>query len=127
MKLTWRDTLATLLAIAGSIVVFARLQSYSWWLIGSWKGALGVVSVIGLTILATYIVDWFKNETLGVMTEMILWLAAAAVVVSSLLAATTKAQFVWSSGLIGLAWLAQLGAHTWDSTHSHKTHYVHTH
>lgn len=127
MKLTWRDILASLLAVLGGVLVFAKLQSYQWWLIGSWKGALGVVGMVGLAILATYAVDWFRNESLGVIPEMILWLAAATVVIGSLFATTTKAQFVWSACLIGLAWLAQLGAHGWDSTHSHTTHYAHIH
>jgi len=43
MKYTWRDTLATLLTVFGAVIVFAKLESYSWWLLGTWKGALGVI------------------------------------------------------------------------------------
>lgn len=126
MKLTWRDTVATIFAILGSVVVYAKLQSYSWWLLGSWGGALGVVAVIGLAIVVLYCVDWFLNATLGVFGEMVLWILAATVTIGSLFATTTEAEFVWSSVLVGLAWLAQLCAHSWDTTHK-PIHYAHVH
>lgn len=127
MRLSWRDMLAALLLTLGGVVVFAKLQSYSWWLLGSWKGALGVVGVIGLAIMATYIIDWFENDGLGVVWEILLWITAATTVIGSLFATTNKTEFVWSSALIGLAWLSQLGAHTWDSTHDHTSRLVHAH
>lgn len=127
MKLSWRDVLAAFLVALGSVVVYAKLQSYSWWLIGSWKGALGVVAVIGLAIAGTYMVDWFRNEGLGIVWEMMLWIAAATTVVGSLFATTNKTEFIWSSVLIGAAWLSQLAAHTWDSTNSHTSHMAHAH
>lgn len=119
MKLSWRDTLAAMLAVLGGVVVFAKLNSYSWWLIGSWKGALGVVAVIGLAILATYFIDWIRDESTGVIGEMILWLAAIAVTAGSLLAVTNRLEFVWSAVLIGLAWVSQLAFHAWDSSRRH--------
>lgn len=127
MKLSWRDVLAALFAAVGATVVFAKLNSYSWWLIGSWKGALGVISVVGLAILATYLIDWARNEGLGTIWEMFAWIVAATTVVGSLFATTNKAEFVWSAALIGIAWLSQLSAHTWDSTHSHTSHMAHAH
>lgn len=127
MRLSWRDMLAALLLTFGGVVVFAKLQSYSWWLLGSWKGALGVVGVIGLAIMATYIIDWFENDGLGVVWEILLWITAATAVVGSLFATTNKTEFVWSAALIGLAWLSQLSAHTWDSTHDHTSRLVHAH
>lgn len=125
MKLSWRDVLAALLAVFGAVVVFAKLQSYSWWLLGSWKGALGVVAVVGLAILAIYLIDWFRSETLGTMGEMFLWFGAATVVIGSLFATTTKAEFICSASAVGLSWVAQLGAHVWDSTHGHTSHFAH--
>lgn len=125
-KLSWRDVLASALAILGGIVVFAKLESYSWWLIGSWKGAIGVISVIGLAIAVTYIVDWFHNETMAPLGEMVLWLVAATIAIGSLFTGTaTKAEFVSAAVLIAIAWLVQLGAHTWDSTHDHTGHTSH--
>ena len=127
MKLSWRDIVAAALAVFGGVIMFAKLQSYSWALIGSWKGALGVMSVVGLAIAALYIVDWFSSETLAPLGEMFLWLAAATVAIGSLVATTTKAEFVSSSALIGLAWLAQLSAHAWDSAHDNTSHVAHVH
>lgn len=126
MKLSWRDMITTTLALFGAVVVFAKLQSYSWVLIGSWKGALGVIGVIGLAIFGIYLVDWFRNEDTGIVAETSLWIIAATVIVGSLFTTTTKAEFVWSAVLIGLSWLAQVGSHAWDTTHSHSTHYVHS-
>lgn len=127
MKFSWRDVVVSILAIAGGIVAFAKLQSYSWALIGSWKGALGVIAVIGLAIWATYSIDWFRGEAVEAAGEMVLWVTAATVVVASLFAATSKAEFVWSVGLIGLAWLTQLSAHIWESTHHHTSHLAPVH
>jgi len=127
MKLSWRDTLAGCFVTLGGLIVFAKLESYSWWLLGSWKGALGVVAVIGLAVASTYIIDWTQNDGLGVAGEMLLWITAATVAIGSLFATTNKAEFVWSSALIGLAWLSQLFSHTWDSTHNHTSRLVHAH
>lgn len=127
MKLSWRDVLAAFFAALGSVVVYAKLQSYSWWLLGSWKGALGVVAVTGLAIAGTYMVDWSRNEGLGIIWEMMLWIAAAITVIGSLFATTNKTEFIWSAILIGLAWASQLSAHTWDSTSSHTSHMAHAH
>jgi hypothetical protein len=127
MKLSWRDIVAAALAIFGGVIVFAKLESYSWWLIGSWKGALGVIIGVGVVVAGTYFIDWFENPTLAPLGEMSLWLLAATVAIGSLLATTTKAEFLSVATLIGVAWLAQLGAHTWDSTHDHPSHYAHVH
>lgn len=127
MRLSWRDALATALAIFGGVVVFAKLQSYSWWLIGSWKGALGVIATTGLAIVATYAVDWFGNESLAPFAEMFLWMATATVAIGSLFSTTTKAEFVGTASMIGLSWLVQLGAHAWDTTHHSPTHLAHVH
>lgn len=128
MKLSWRDILTSVLAITGGVVVFAKLQSYSWVLIGSWKGALGVISVLGLAIAVTYMIDWLRDETLVPLGEMLLWLAAATVSIGSMFTTTTRGEFVSSAILIGAAWLAQLGVHIWDSAHDrHPSRYAHVH
>lgn len=127
MKISWRDIAAAVLAIIGGVVVFAKEQSYSWWLIGSWKGALGVVAVLGLAILALYSVDWAENGSPVVLSEILLWTLAGLVTLGSLLATTTEAEFIWSSSLIGLAWATQLSSHVWSSTHRHTTHLANVH
>lgn len=123
MKLTWRDIVAAFLAAVGAVVVFAKLQSYSWWLIGSWKGALGVMAVLGLGILLTNVVELVKLEDMASIGEMFLWLIAATVIIAGLFATTTKPEFVTGAVAIGLGWLAQLAGHSWNSSHSHGTHH----
>lgn len=124
MKTIYRDSIATLLAVVGGVVMFAKLNSYSWWLIGSWTGALSVLAVLGLAILLTNAVDLFRNSDESVLVEFSLWLAATTVTVASLFAATTKAEFIWSGGLIGAAWLAQTVRHAWRATNTHGHHYL---
>ena len=127
MKLSWRDVAATIVTLFGAVVVFAKLHSYSWWLIGSWKGALGVISVLGLIVAAFYAIDWVRNETMAPVGEMLLWGAAAVTAVVGMFVTTTKAEFVWVAVLIGVSWLAQLSAHAWDTTHDHTSHMVGVH
>jgi hypothetical protein len=124
MKLSWRDMLATIVALCGAVVVFAKLRSYSWWLIGSWKGALGVMAVLGLAVAGLYAIDWVSNQTMAPLGEMFLWGMAAVTIFVSLFASTTKAEFIWSATLLGVAWLVQLTAHAWDTTHNHTSHMV---
>jgi len=124
MKTIYRDSISAILVVIGAVVMFAKLSSFSWWLIGSWTGALGVLAVIGLAILLTNVVDLFNTSDESVLAESSLWLAAATVTVTSLFAVTTKAEFIWSGALIGLAWLAQTVRHAWHSTHTHGHHYL---
>jgi len=127
MKTSWRDLFSGALIVLGGLAVFARLQSYSWWLVGSWKGALGLVAVLGLGILLTNIVEIAKFADLTTFAESLLWLAAGTVTVAGLFATTTKLEFVSAAALIGLSWMAQFGRHIWVTTHSHDSHYVTAH
>jgi hypothetical protein len=122
MKLTWRDGLSSVLVILGIVVVIAKLQSYSWWLIGSWKGALGVVAVLGLGILLTNIEELVRVFNSSTLTQIILWFVAATVVVASLLSTTTQTEFYVAAFLIGVAWAAQIMDHALASIHSHTSH-----
>lgn len=57
MKLSWRDVLSSLFVVAGGAVVYAKIQEYSWWLIGdSWRWSTVVVALLGLAafLAATY-------------------------------------------------------------------------
>lgn len=127
MKLTWKDVLAALLALFGAVIVFAKLQAYSWWLIGSWKGALGVLAVTGLAILLTNVIELVKLADLSSFGETTLWLITAAVTVAGLIVTTTKADFIFAAIMIGASWLVQLAYHVWGSTHSHRPHYLPVH
>ena len=127
MQYTWRDLLATLLTLLGAVVVFARLESYSWWLIGSWKGALGVIATIGLGILALYFIDLVEFASVAVAGEVALWIATATVIIASLATKTTKAEFIWSAGLVGVSWLAPFVLHLVGSTSNQGSHFAHVH
>ena len=127
MRLSWRDGVASLLALLGAVVMFAKLQSYSWWLIGSWKGALGVLAVVGGAILLTNVVELVRAASLPSMGEVGLWVATATVVIASLFSTTTKAEFVSSGVMIGLAWLSQLTDHSWTTAHTNKHGYISAH
>ena len=127
MQYTWRDALATLLTLIGAVVVFARLKSYSWWLIGSWKGALGVMAVIGLGIFALYLIDLVKFVNLATTVELVVWVFAATLIIACLATRTTKVEFIWSAALLGLSWLAPFVSHLLVSTHHHSSHYAAAH
>jgi hypothetical protein len=122
MKTLYRDIISAVLAIAGGVIVFAKLNSYDWWLLGSWRGALGVIAVLGLGALLTNIAEVVKMVDGAAATEFVAWSFAAVVTITNLVAATTKAGLIWSSALIGLAWLTQITRHVWRATH-HKGHH----
>lgn len=106
----------------GFIVVIAKMQSYSWWLLGSWKSALAVIAVLGLGILLTNIQELVKVFNTSTIIQAVLWIAAATVVVGSLFSQTTQAEFLASAVLIGIAWFAQTMDHILVTTSSHKSH-----
>lgn len=125
MKTMYRDLLSIALAILGAVVMFAKLSSYSWVLIGSWAGALGVLAVIGLAIFLVNSFELFKLSDNIAIIEFTLWMAAAVVITSSLASTTTKAEFIASGALIGASWLVQMGRDWWRSLHSAKVHVLH--
>lgn len=126
MRVLYRDSISTVLAVVGAVVMFAKLQSYSWWLIGSWTGAVGVLAVLGLAILLTNVVEIYKLADGAALAEFSAWILAATVTIASLFYATTRSEFIWSGALIGFAWLAQVTRHVWRKTHAHTNqhHYM---
>lgn len=127
MRIIWKDVFSSALAVLGGVVVFAKLESYSWWLIGSWKGAIGVLAVIGLGIAFTNIVDFVRMADLPTVGETALWLLAATVAFGSVLTDTTKGEFISVAVLVGLSWLAQLTRDVWVSAHNHGAKLVTSH
>jgi protein-S-isoprenylcysteine O-methyltransferase Ste14 len=69
MKGMWKEIVSSVIAVVGLVVVFARLESYNWWLIGSWKGALGVIAVLGLVVFAINAVEMFRFEAWPSFTQ----------------------------------------------------------
>lgn len=111
----------------GAIVVFVKLENYSWWLIGSWKGVLVVLAVLGLGVLLTNIGEMVKLVDASTYIEVFLWIVAATVVIASLYGTTTIDDFVASVVFIGLVWAAQFFRHVWDSSQTHNRQHVPVH
>ncbi len=125
MKFSFRDILAGMLTLLGVVVMYAKLQSYSWWLIGSWKGAMAVLAVIGLAVMLTNIAELVKFADLTSFAEAVLWAAVVTLVAVGLFATATKAEFVSTTVLIALAWVAQITHHEVEYRHNHKSGYMH--
>jgi hypothetical protein len=126
MNTTWKDLASTAFIIAAGVVVFAKLQEYTWWLIGSWKGALAVLAALGVGMLVVNIQQLLEFETLANAGEIILWAATITMFIASLVVATTtKAEFLVSAGLLAIIWLGQVLQDAWDRVPTHHgTHYA---
>jgi FlaA1/EpsC-like NDP-sugar epimerase len=128
MKTSIRDLLSGVLVILSAVVLFAKLQSYSWWLIGSWKGALGVIAVLGVGMFLANLMELIRFADIPSFLETFMWAVAATVILGSLFSTTTKAEFVSSSVVVWLAWLAQITRHLWRADHSHhRSHFSPVH
>jgi hypothetical protein len=128
MKGMWKEIVSSVIAVVGLVVVFARLESYNWWLIGSWKGALGVIAVLGLVVFAINAVEMFRFEAWPSFIETFMWVIAATFVVASLFTKTTRDEFITSAVLIAFAGLTHMLYHFVDTGHKHKTqHYLPVH
>lgn len=124
MRTSWRDLVSGILVATGAVVVYAKLQEYSWWLLGSWKSALAVLTVLAAGVFLLNISELFKFDDVTTFAETVLWLTALTVAVASLFSTTTQAEFVSSAILFGLAWGAQFARHIWVSAHSSDSHYM---
>lgn len=126
MSLGWRDILNTLLAAAGFTEVWAKMHSYTWWFIGSWKGAMATLGVLGLVLFivnASELADldnWFN------FGESLLWVAAAAIVVTGLFTAS-QGLFVSAAIVMGVIYLGILVRHIYHSSHHPTLPYVTAH
>jgi hypothetical protein len=125
MKMISRDIISTILAVGGGVIVFAKLNAYSWWSLGSWTSVLGVLAVIGAAILLTNIQELAEMSDGAAVMEFLAWLAAVTVTIPSLAAVTTRAEFIWSGAMIGLAWAVQTTRHAWRATRHRGQHYPH--
>jgi hypothetical protein len=129
MKLSWRDTVNTLLVILGALAVYGKLHSYSWWLIGSWKGAVATIGGLGLIMLLVSLTE--VMDELGELrnwinfSESVLWLAAAVAVVIGLFAAS-KGMFYTAAIVLGVIWLGSLLRHWRHSMYDAGMHNPHS-
>lgn len=121
MNLTWRDAVTTVLAALGVLAVIAKIAGYSWWLVGSWKGAVATVGVLGLLMLLVNTADLVDFSEWSTWAEATLWLGAAALVVVGLFVASQPLFYI-AAAVIGLAWLTSLARHEWETTTHHRQH-----
>jgi len=109
MKLTWRDLVTTLLAIAGGAVVYAKYYNYSWAVIGSWRSAVAVLAAIGILMFAFSAFD-FANRSILNVGEMVLGIVAIGLAITGLFVASS--QIFYSLAIVlGVLWLVDTARH----------------
>lgn len=123
MKIIVKDSIATSLAVLGAVAVVAKLLDYNWWLLDSWKGALGVVAVLSSGILVTSWKEVVSFDSGVGMIETAWWLLTATVVIGGLTTATTKLEFVSASICIAVGYLLQITRHFWRFEQLQHAHY----
>lgn len=109
MKLSWRDLFTTIFAIAIAVVLVAKLRSYDWRFLETWKSAVGVLGVGGLLMVLfdeadfTKLNYWSAFEGLIVLTGIGLFTAGLLV--------ASKTLFVILAADIFVFWLASVTRH----------------
>ena len=121
MKLTWKDSLSTI--VAGSVVValVAALLGYDWSLFATWRGAVGTVGALGLLMLLVDEPDLEKINAWG-FVEWTLALAGVGLVIAGLIV-TSKVLFVLLAADILAFWVASVARHAFshESVSPHGT------
>ncbi|HET9174603.1 MAG TPA: hypothetical protein VFN56_05005 [Candidatus Saccharimonadales bacterium] len=123
MSLSWKDILNTVLAAAGVTLVWARLHDYTWWLIGSWKGAMATLGALGLVLLVVNMSEMADLDNWFNFGESLLWVATAAVIVTGLFTAS-EALFITAAIMLGVLYAGILGRHVYHSMHHPSQPYV---
>jgi hypothetical protein len=114
MRLTWRDGVAALFAVAVALITLAVTQSWGWPLLGSYRAGIVSLLVVGvpMCLIGGY-AFWdspaFNHPSLipkdpFLTVAAALGVAAAALVVVGLIAAT-QTLFVSLAGVIGALWI----------------------
>lgn len=122
MKLSWRDIITTLLALAGGAIVYAVFYDYTWNLIDSLRSAVAILAVIGVAMFAFSDFD-FSNRSILNVTEMILGLTVVGLAIAGMLI-TSEALFYITAATIGTVWLVDTARHVYHSM-AHDTGYHH--
>lgn len=132
MKLSWRDIVTTLLALAGGAVVYAKFYDYSWAVIGSWRSAVAVLAAIGVLMFAFSAFD-FANRSILNIGEMVVGVAAIGLAVTGMIFASSTVFYSLAVAL-GVLWLvdtARHARHSWIGDEGMGTttfhHHAHVH
>lgn len=126
MNITWRDLITTILAAAGMTEVWAKFYDYSWWLIGSWRGAAAVLGGLGLAVLAVRLSELADMDNWVNFIESLLWVSAAGVIVVAMFV-TSAGLFYTGAAVLGVIWLSSLVRHIWHTTHHTRHPYATVH
>lgn len=113
MKLSWRDFVTTLLAVAGGAVVYAKFYEFPWAVIGSWRSAVAVLAGIGVLGLALSAFSFANRSALNV--GQMLLIGAALVLAIIGMAVTSSAIFYILATILGILWLVNTTRHAWHS------------
>lgn len=125
MNNTWKDITSSLVAVLAAVAVFAKLQGYSWLMLGSWRSALGALAVLGAALFLINIQQFLRGETVTYLFLSLMWVLSGTLVISFLFSDTTKAQFLTAAALLAATWLIQLAQDMWDRAPSHKHKAMH--
>ena len=128
MKLSWRDIVTTILALAGGAVVYAKFYNYSWALIGSWRSAVAVLAGIGVLMFAFSAFD-FANRSILNVSEMLTGIVAIGLAITGMIA-TSEPIFYILAVLLGVLWLvdtARHARHSWIGDEGIGTTTFHRH
>ncbi len=109
MKMSWRDFFSTIVAIVVVAALVAKLRSYDWAFLGSWKGAVGTLGVLGVLMLLFDEADFLRINTWGAI-EGILALAGIGFAVAGLIVAS-KILFVALAADMLVFWLISVLRH----------------
>ena len=110
MKLSWRDIVTTLLLAMGSVILYAKLQDYSWWLVGTWRGTVAALGVLGVAMCITAAGDP-ENRSILNRLETYLGFFAGIGIIAGLI---TGWQWIGLTlaATIGFLWLVSTVRHT---------------
>lgn len=109
MKLSWRDFVTTLLAIAGAAIVYAKYYDYSWAVIGSWSSATAVLAGIGVLMFA-FSGFKFSNHSILNVGEMVVGVIAIGLAIAGMFAASSTL-FYSLAATLGALWLVDTARH----------------
>lgn len=128
MKLSWRDFVITLLAVAGGAVVYAKFYDYSWAVIGSWRSAVVVLAGIGVLMFAFSAFN-FANRSILNIGEMLVGVIAIGLTLTGMIATSSPIFYILAVTL-GVLWLvdtARHARHSWIGDEGAGTTTFHRH
>ncbi len=113
MRLTWRDGVATILAVVGGAVALAVLNGWDWPLLGSYRAGTLALGVIGLAMCGIGGYRFWNIATVqprtvakdGFLVLGAILGAATMVVLIIGLVTGTQAPFVWMMVLTAALWV----------------------